>query len=134
MDTRYHSKNLQFEVKDITPEQVEDFAKTIEAGTVVVLNPFVGGNNMYSVYATKKNGAPFNFNNGSRSLAKKLRCNPHDVQLVHVKKNQKMPDKFFEMINPDNIEEGFGHYADKKLIKSKIDAILRQNKNQSCGL
>ena len=136
-NTRYNSIHMMFEVDEdsFSEHKMTEYASENKLKDLIVLNPSVTGNKRYRCYGTRQNNAAFNYKNGCSSLAKKLKVDPKAVSLINIRKNQKMPDHFFDLLDPSKafdsqITMAVGRYAESAMIKAHIDTSLRQNKNR----
>ena len=127
---RYHSKYLRFNASYLTQDNIDNLCScNLDIKDFICLKPSgTADSNTYACYATRKHGKHFDLPKGAITLAKKLKCKPDHLSLIHVTHSQTMPGSFFDLLDPDNIEAqvhfALGPYNNVAAIRAKMDQDL----------
>jgi hypothetical protein len=116
---------LLFNIREMTESNARHLYEKLALKDLVVL---AKENGWHSCYAIRKHDKKFNLRKGTASLAKKMiDTTPNDLEIIPIGYNTKLPEKFFERLDVDKINEqvlyAFGKYADF----SQIEACMEQS-------
>ena len=143
--SRHHSSLLHFEIdeSEFDVDKMRQFFEKNKIEYLMAYDASVTKNGRNRCIAKKKGDNKFNYVKGSKSAAKQMKVRKERqndaVTIFNVSRNERMPDSFFNLIDPDQVDEkmivSFGRFAQKEIIKSHIKTTLTQNKNrQVCSV
>jgi hypothetical protein len=121
--TRVHTKYFLFNIREMTESNARRLYENLCLKDLVVL---ARENGWHSCYATRHDDKQFDFRKGTVSLAKKMTdVSSKDLEIIPIGYNAKLPEKFFERLDVDRINEqvlyAFGRYADFSQIKACME-------------